>query len=223
MFSKTLTLALTLGFFSLPAAAQTPQGLSPAAPPAANGSETLAAETKAPRTPPRLPPIGLMADAGVPDGINGSLVYRPKSWLRTHLGGGYNFISKGVRGGVALLPFGGGPSVTLEAGHYFQGNANSLMSKFAGAGYKPSGLLERVGYDYANFHLGLDFGSRRVTFYLHGGMSYVRASVHNVGSALAAEASAAGLGSGTEVTVKQDPIVRAWSPSAKLGLIVYLW
>jgi len=30
-------------------------------------------------------------------------------------------------------------------------------------------------------------------------------------------------GSGTQVSVKQDPVVKAWTPSAKLGLIVYLW
>jgi hypothetical protein len=29
--------------------------------------------------------------------------------------------------------------------------------------------------------------------------------------------------SSTTLSVKQDPIVRAMTPSAKLGLIVYLW
>jgi hypothetical protein len=174
-------------------------------------------------TPKALPRFGVMADAGLPDGANASLVFRPLSWLRGHAGGGSNMISKGVRAGVTLLPFGSGPSATLEAGHYFDGDANGLARKFAGSSFQ-SALLERVGYDYANAHLGLDFGSRRATFYIHGGMSYVRARIHNVDSVLAAEAVANGADSGTtEVSVKQDPIVRAWFPSVKLGLIVYLW
>ncbi len=173
--------------------------------------------------PKALPRFGVMADAGLPDGANASLVFRPFSWLRAHGGGGTNMISKGVRAGVTLVPFGSGLSATLEAGHYFDGDANGLARRFAGSSFQ-SELLERVGYDYANGHLGLDFGSRRVTFYIHGGMSYVRANIHNVDSVLSAQAAANGADSGTtEVSVKQDPIVRAWFPSVKLGLIVYLF
>lgn len=187
-------------------------------------AEVSAAVTGVPVLTPKAPPrFGVMADAGLPDGANASLVFRPFSWLRAHGGGGSNMISKGVRAGVTLLPFGGGPSATLEAGHYFEGDANGLARRFAGASFQ-SELLERVGYDYANAHLGLDFGARRVTFYIHGGMSYVRANIHNVDSVIAAEAVANGADTGTtEVAVKQDPIVRAWFPSVKLGLIVYLW
>ena len=174
----------------------------------------------APKAPPR---FGVMADAGLPDGANVSLVFRPLSWLRAHGGGGTNMISKGLRAGVTLLPFRSGPSATLEAGHYFDGDANGLARRFAGSSFQ-SELLERIGYDYANAHLGLDFGSRRVTFYIHGGMSYVRANIHNVDSVISAQAAANGADSGTtEVSVKQDPIVRAWFPSVKLGLIVYLF
>ena len=170
-----------------------------------------------------LPQLGVMADAGLPDGANGSLVYRPWKALRVHGGGGYNMISKGIRAGATLVPFGMGPSATLEGGHYFEGDANGLAQRFAGASFQ-SALLERVGYDYANFHLGLDLGYRRVTFYLHGGMSYVRAQVHNFDSVVASEAASNGAGNGTtEISIKQDPTVRAWFPSAKLGLIVYLW
>jgi hypothetical protein len=163
-----------------------------------------------------------MADAGLPDGANASLVFRPLRWLRVHGGGGTNLISAGLRGGVTLVPFGWGPSATLEAGHYFDGNANGLAQRFAGSSFS-SAMLDRVGYDYANAHLGLDFGYRRVTFYLHGGMSYVRAQVHNLDSVISSQASNAGANGMTEVSIKQDPTVRAWFPSAKLGLLVYLW
>lgn len=173
-------------------------------------------------TPKPLPLVGMMVDAGLPDGANASLVLRPFSWLRAHGGGGYNMISKGVRIGATLLPFGSGPSATLEAGHYFDGDANGLAQRFAGSSFA-SPLLERVGYDYANAHLGLDFGSRRVTFYIHGGMSYVRADVHNLDSVVASTASMNGGNGSTEISINKDPTVRAWFPSAKLGLIVYLW
>lgn len=171
---------------------------------------------------PALPRLGVMADAGLPDGANASLVFRPLRWLRVHGGGGTNLISAGLRGGVTLVPFGWGPSATLEAGHYFDGNANGLAQRFAGSSFS-SAMLDRVGYDYANAHLGLDFGYRRVTFYLHGGMSYVRAQVHNLDSVISSQASNAGANGMTEVSIKQDPTVRAWFPSAKLGLLVYLW
>ncbi|HMF41281.1 MAG TPA: hypothetical protein VKQ32_11315 [Polyangia bacterium] len=168
------------------------------------------------------PHLGVMADAGAPDGANGSLVFRPFSWLRAHGGGGTNMISKGVRVGATLLPFGSGPSATLEAGHYFDGDANGLAQRFAGSTFS-SPLLQRLGYDYVNAHLGLDVGSGRVVFYIHGGMSYIRATIHNFGSVVAGAATENGANGSTEVSVKADPIVKAWVPSAKLGLIVYLW
>src|SRR5580692_2546468 len=59
-----------------------------------------------------LPFVGLMTDVGIPDGLQASLVLRPAKWLRGSVGGGYNMISKGVRVGVSLLPFGRGPSAS---------------------------------------------------------------------------------------------------------------
>jgi hypothetical protein len=135
-------------------------------------------------------------------------------------GGTYNMISSGVRAGASLLPFGWGPSLNVEGGHYFDGDANGLMRRFAGSSYQSNAVLERVGYDYANAHLGLDLGMRRVTFFLHAGFSYIRATVHNIDSAIQSEMSS---GSTTTLSVNKDPIIRAITPSAKLGLIVYLW
>jgi len=193
--------------WALPARAQVAQSLST---PAAVG------------TPKASPRLGVMADAGLPDGANASLVFRPFSWLRAHGGGGYNMISAGVRAGVSLIPFGAGPSATIEGGHYFDGNANGLAQRFAGSTFQ-SALLERVGYDYANAHLGLEFGSRRATFFIHGGMSYIHAQIHNVDSVVASQTAANGGNGSTEVSITKDPTVKAWVPSAKLGLIVYLF
>jgi hypothetical protein len=172
-----------------------------------------------------LPALGVMLGAGIPDGATASLVYRPFSWLRTEAGGSTNMISKGVRGGVALIPFGMGPSVSFEAGHYFEGDANGIARSIAGAGFKDNAILQRVGYDFANAHLGLDLGMRRFVFFIHGGMSYIRASVHNVNAEISSAMSsgAAGSSGGTTVSLNQDPIVRVVTPSVKLGLIFYIW
>jgi hypothetical protein len=192
-----------------------------AAPPApeAPASEVVRTATSA-SAPPELPLLGAMLGAGLPDGATASLVIRPVAWAHLEVGGGYNLISKGVRAGVSLIPFGVGPSATLEAGRFFDGNANGLVRQFAGASFGESAVLQRVGYDFVNAHLGLDFGTRRVTFFIHGGMSYIRANVHNVSEQLA---GSSGSTSQTTVTFNQDPQVRLFTPSGKLGFIFYIW
>jgi hypothetical protein len=178
----------------------------------------------APPSPARLPIFGLMADVGVPDGLIGSLTVRPWSWVRVAGGGGHNGISGGWRTGITLLPFGAGPSASFEYGQYQEGNANPLAKKIIGGSFDGSPLLQRVGYDYMNLHLGLDFGSRRFVLFLHGGMSILRGHIRNVDAAIrgatAHDASAAGT---TEVTVRQDPSVKAVGSSIKLGFILYIW
>jgi hypothetical protein len=178
----------------------------------------------APPSPNRLPIFGLMADVGVPDGLIGSLAIRPLSWVRVSAGGGTNGISRGWRTGITLLPFAAGPSASFEYGRYQSGNANPLAEKVIGGGFDGSPLLERVGYDYMNAHLGLDFGSRRVVFFLHGGVTVVRGQVHNVDAAIRnSTASSTDANGTTEVVVRQDPTVKAVGSSVKLGLIVYIW
>ena len=178
----------------------------------------------APPSPQRLPYFGLMGDVGVPDGLIGSLVARPWTWLRLSGGGGSNGISKGWRTGITFLPFTAGPSASFEYGHYQDGNANSLAKKVIGGSFDGSPLLERVGYDYLNAHLGLDFGSRRVVFFLHGGVTFLRGQIHNVEAAIRNATSQGAAGSGTtEVVVPKDPTVKAVGSSVKLGLIVYIW
>jgi hypothetical protein len=212
--TRTLYRTMTVALLAL--------ALAPAATARAAGSDPSSVATTplaAPAARP-LPLVGVMLDAGVPDGATASLVLRPMSWLRAEAGGGYNLVSKSVRGGLSLIPFGSGPSATIEAGHYFEGDANGLARKLAGAGFEDNALLQRVGYDFVNAHLGIEMGARRVTFFIHGGMSYVRAKVHNINAAIEQEMPSGG---GTTVSFNQDPIVRAFIPSVKLGLIVYLF
>lgn len=170
---------------------------------------------------PALKHLGLALQTGLPDGATASVVYRPWSWLRTHLGAGYNMISPSVQGGFALIPFGWGPSLTLEAGHYFEGDANGLARKMAGSNFENTALLERIGYDYANGHLGLELGEETFTFFIHGGMSYIGTQVNGINAALQ-DATQMEM-STTELKIGAAPKIRAFVPSMKLGLIVYVW
>jgi hypothetical protein len=220
-FSRSLALLAVLA----PSAHAFGQELT-AAPAADAPAATATVAATPPAVPaPSLPWIGIMADAGIPDGMQGSIVLRPWKALRASVGGGYNMVSKGVRLGLTLVPFGHGPSGTLEAGHYFEGDATSAAAKFFGPGVEGSAFgptLQRIGYDYANAHLGLDFGYKRVTFYIHGGMSYVRAQVHHLDQVINNMPSINGQNAnGLEISVPQDVTVKYIGPSGKIGLIVY--
>ncbi len=177
----------------------------------------------APPSPEPLRMFALMADVGVPDGLIGSLVFRPWSWVRLSGGGGTNSISKGWRTGVTFLPFVAGPSASFEYGRYTEGNANPLAKKFIGGSFDGSPLLEKVGYEYLNAHLGLDFGSRRVVFFVHGGVTLMRSRIRNVEVAIRDSTGESTKTVGvTEVRVGGDPKVKAIGSSVKLGLIVYI-
>ena len=191
----------------------------PGAGPSRQGEDMSVAATAAPASPKRLPIFGLMADVGVPDGLNVSLAIRPRKWVRFCAGGGTNSISHGWRMGVTLLPFGQGPSASVEYGGYQDGDANALAKKLMGSGFNGSPVLERVGYQYLNARLGLDFGSRRFVFFIHGGVSVLWGQIHNLDAALAG----AGDTGTTEVLVRQDPNAKAVGPSVKLGFIGYVW
>jgi hypothetical protein len=195
--------------------------LALAAPALAEAPQAAFAAEPQEESEPALKHLGLALQTGLPDGFTGSVVYRPWSWLRAHGGAGYNMIGVSMQGGLALIPFGWGPSLTLEGGHYFEGNANGLARKMAGASFEDSALLERVGYDYANAHLGLELGERTFTFFIHGGMSYVSTELHNVDVAL----KDVGMNSpdSPELSISAPPKVHAFVPSLKLGFIVYVW
>ena len=167
----------------------------------------------------RLPVIGLMLDAGLPDGVMGSLAVRPSEIARLHIGAGGNSASPGVRGGLSIIPVGEGPSLTLEVGHYLAGDTNALVGAlFAGLGDFGS-YVRRFSYTFANAHAGLELGGRHFTFFIHGGFTYLRATLHNVEAEPAREPGRPGR---TTLTFSKDPILKLFAPSAKLGLVVYL-
>ena len=160
--------------------------------------------------------LGVTVDVGVPDGSNAALVVRPVRPVRLHLGAGYNGISQGYRAGVTLVPFGTwfSPTLSLDVGQYVEGNANPLVRMVTRDTTFNSAVLEHVGYRYANAHLGLEFGRKWATFYIHGGVSRVTGRVHELLSSM-------DMSDPTVSVTLTDPVVTITSVSARIGLIVY--
>lgn len=164
--------------------------------------------------------FGAMFDLGIPDGTMLSFVFRPVDIARFHAGLGYNGISPGLRIGAALLPLGWGPSVSLDYGHYFEGDANGLVGLVAGSADEDSVLLEKIGYDYVSLRAGMELGGDRFTFFGRGGVSWMRTTIHEFEALI--EPSGASANGNTTITVNEDPVLNAFVPSFQLGLIVQL-
>lgn len=181
-------------------------------------------EALAARQAERWPKFGVMADAGIPDGANASLVVRPRKWIRGYGGGGTNTIAKGWRAGLSYVPFGSGPSLSLEYGGYAEGNANGLVGRLVQGSWESNAILERIGYHYANAHVGLDFGGKYFMFFIHGGISRVWSTVHNMDTVIRNNATVTDpyVTGSTQVSVRQDPTIKATGSSLKVGLIVFL-
>jgi hypothetical protein len=167
---------------------------------------------------PATPWIGAMADLGLPDGATMSLVVRPIRSIRAHAGLSHNLISLGERVGLTWVPLSwwASPTVSVEYGHYADGNANPLVRMVSGDASFSSAVLDRIGYSYANAHLGLEFGRRWFTFYVHAGMSRITGAVHNLSAETMTDSGT------TSVSFGKDPTVRLWTVSARIGFIVYL-
>jgi hypothetical protein len=162
------------------------------------------------------PRLGVMVDAGVPDGGNASLVYRPVSRVRLAAGVSHNLVGPGVRGSVTLAPLTTWITPTLSAtyGRFFERDASKVARIVTGDDILESPAHERFGYDYADAHLGLELGRERVTFFLHGGVTRVRGQVHDLD-----ENNNDGEAT---VTFSEDPRVTMTTVSARLGFIFYI-
>jgi len=186
---------------------------------AAPSSEVQLTARAVPAASSGSPRFGAMADVGLPDGATVSIVYRPIRAIRLHGGLSHNLISLGQRAGITWVPLSWwvSPTLSVEYGHYADGNANPLVRMVSGDTTFSSAVLDRVGYDYANAHLGLEFGRKWFTFYLHAGVSRVTGTVHNLSAATMSESSGT-----TSISFSKDPSVQLVSVSARLGFIVYL-
>lgn len=198
-----LTLCATSVALSAPAAAE---------PLSVEEREALVIEGDIPEaSDAQKPSLGLMIDAGVPDGANLAAVWRPYHWLRFHGGGSYNMVGFGLRGGLSLLPFDEWitPSVVVEGGHFFGGDLQGFVAEVVGEA--PEGTPEDITYSYGNAHLGLELGSSDFTFYLRGGYSLIEATI-------TPDADSQGEG----LRFEGDARVSALTPSAKLGFVLYI-
>jgi hypothetical protein len=163
------------------------------------------ADHVAPVEPPRHKTFGVDADVGVPDGAALGLVVRPKvEWLRLGAALTHNTLAPGVRLGATLDPinFPIAPTFTVEGGHYWEGNLPFVKDSPA------------VSYNYANFHLGLEIGSRAsFRFFLRGGVSWLDVSTAHFQDSTASGSATSAIG---------DPTFHGWiAPSGKLGFSLY--
>jgi hypothetical protein len=220
--SGAILLAVTLG--GGVAFAQATDPLAPS-PPAALAARTPAVAPSSLEAPPPAAPrtrshhvLGLSLDAGLPDGASATVLYRPLKYLR--FGGGllYNYVGYGVMGSVSVLPyFPVAPSLTLEAGHYFEANASSRISQFTTLDDNLKPLLQRVGYTFVNAHVGLEFGHPNwFVFFVRGGLSRVWLSSSNADKVLVTTSE------GTRVTFA-DPSARLGIPTVKAGFMIFFY
>jgi hypothetical protein len=194
---------------SAPAFSQTPAVVE------GPGAEASAAAVAEPLSP-ALPHFGLSLDVGIPDGAVLAGVVRPADWVRLSLGLAYNAISPGVRVGATFTPFHFliTPSLTVEAGHFFVGDPGSKFNVLVGSSGTAAEDFQHITYDYGNLHLGMEIGGARFSGFLHVGMSYVHAQVHDFQAALQKNTS--------DPTLEaDDPSLRFTVPSLKLGLLFY--
>ena len=147
--------------------------------------------------------FGMVMDVGVPDGAALGLSVRPfVEWLRVSAAGTYNGIAPGARVGMTLNPisFPIAPTLTVEGGHYWSGSVPTMNDAVA------------VGYNYMNFHLGLEFGNQSsFRFYLRGGISWL-----DISSTINQQSNSSGSAN------VSDPSFSGWvAPSGKLGFATH--
>jgi hypothetical protein len=197
-----------------------PESLDAARPSAAGatgpGAGTLAASNSGAPEAQKIRWLGVNADVGVSGVLPDTgllLTLRPVRWAHGQLGIGYNTIALGFRGGVTLVsPIVFPLSLTLEGGHYYEGDANRVVHWF-NSGIRDISSLRHFSYDYMNLLAGVALQSRHLTFYVRGGLTWMRTTINNFAESVN-EVTPIGLQA-------DDPKLSYRGPTAKLGLIVF--
>jgi hypothetical protein len=161
--------------------------------------------------------FGLLVDGGVPGGAGLAGMFRPWHFLRVEGGVNWNYLSYGLRGGVTVIPFEWGltPTVHLEGGHFFTGDASRFAS---GGGAKI--LLANVPEDYLSASLGLEFGSQqRFVFFLRAGLCWIRSAAQNIKQAVDAENP--GGTSGVKSAGEMSLLLQV--PTVSAGVLLFLF
>ena len=161
--------------------------------------------------------FGLQLDGGFPGGAGLAAVFRPYSAFRFDGGVNYDVAGFGVRGGASYIPFEWGltPTLNLEGGHYFDGDASKFAS---GAGAQI--LLRHVQHDFVTTSLGLEFGSQqRFVFFLRAGMSWIWSEARNVREAVTAQNP----GTSSQLVSAGNVSLFARAPSVSLGFLLFVY
>ena len=156
---------------------------------------------------------GLAFDVGLPDGATAALVISPVRSLAVSAGLSYNGISYGGRAGVTWTPLAGtiSPTLSADVGHFAEGDANPLVQLVTGKPMFSSPVLDRVGYDYADAHIGIAITRRSFALFVRAGVSRVTGAIHDLDA----------LAGGKMVMFGSDPTVTLTTVSARLGVIYY--
>lgn len=158
---------------------------------------------------------GIMGDLGLPDGMVGSFAYRAHQHVGAHVGLGHNTNSFGLRAGAAWLPLAPAvvaPYLALEGGLYFSADTAGWLRSAAKSAGLDDKTLERLGYRYANLHLGARFGRGAAAFYIQGGVSFISATAGIIKPKPNYE---------PPVDLYRETVVHVWTLSGRAGLVYF--
>lgn len=157
--------------------------------------------------------LGVVSDAGMPDGLNLGLVLAPADWMRFVAAIGSNSASLGYRGGLSLVPMGWGPSFTVEVGHCNTAPTTSLLRTFFTVPSWMQQYVQQLGYTYVNAHVGFDYRLGGFTLFVHGGVTYLSGTLRSPASVVVDSKT------NTSIKIPEDGAVTAYTLSAKAGLL----
>lgn len=157
---------------------------------------------------------GAMADMGLPDGIMAAFAYRAHEWVTVHAAVGHNTNSPGLRIGGSFSPidYAIEPYAALELGYYFEAETSDWMRDTAKKAGLDDKTLDRVGYKFANGHLGLRFGNDTTCVYIQGGISYIDAKTLVIKPKPTFT---------PPVDLYRETIVHVWITSGRLGVAFF--
>jgi hypothetical protein len=163
------------------------------------------------------PRHGVIGDVGLPDGIAASYAYRVRPPVDLHAGLGHNTNGFGLRAGVHATPFrrrAVTPYAALEGGWFFQAETPEWMRSTAKKAGLDDKTMESLGYRYLNLaHLGARFGGGAASFYMQGGVTFIRAYAGIIKPKPNYD---------PPVDLHRETIVHVWTLSVRAGL-VYFW